>query len=264
VYVASQRIDEKDQIMATFERNTYPSHGNGRYLATSFALHMILFSAITFLVIQEEIIIAKPLPMNVSVLLVDAAEHCPFKEEPKTAETIKPVVQKQEPVKVAKVTPVAKPIEQKIPIQEKAVETQPIKPVATITPSHQSTPMPIPQNVQSAPSTRSEIPKVAPAAKSVEAPITPAVFNAAYLNNPKPLYPKISKRLGEEGIVLLKVRVLADGTAGSVSLLKSSDFDRLDQSALEAVKQWKFVAAKQGDKNIESWVSVPIAFKLDS
>lgn len=247
--------------MATVNGNTYPSHGNGRYLATSFAIHIILFSAITFLVIQEEIIIAKPLPMSVSVMLVDATEHCPFKQEPKAIEPIKPVVQKQEPVKVAKVTPVAKPIEQKIPIQEKSVETQP---VAAITPSVQSTPMPIQQHTQSVPSARSEIPKVAPVAKSVEAPITPAVFNAAYLNNPKPFYPKISKRLGEEGIVLLKVRVLADGTAGSVSLLKSSDFDRLDQSAIEAVKQWKFVAAKQGDKNIESWVSVPISFKLDS
>lgn len=251
--------------MATMNGNTYPSHGNGRYLATSFAIHIILFSAITFLVIQEEIIIAKPLPVSVSVMLVDATEHCPFKQEPKAVEPIKPIVQKPEQVKMAKVTPIIKPMEQiKTPVQEKAVETQPIKPVATIIPSHQSTLMPIPQNVQSAPSIRSEIPKVAPAAKSVEAPITPAVFNAAYLNNPKPLYPKISKRLGEEGIVLLKVWVLADGTAGSVSLLKSSDFDRLDQSAIEAVKQWKFVAAKQGDKNIESWVSVPIAFKLDS
>jgi len=249
--------------MATFERNTYPSHGNGRYLATSFALHMILFSSIIFLVIEEEITMAKPLPMSVSVMLVDAAEHCPFKEEPKAVEPIKPVVQEQ--VKIAKVTPVAKPIEQSItPVQEKAVETQPIKPVASITPSHQSTSMPILQNTLSAPSTRSEIPKVAQVAKSVETPITPAVFNAAYLNNPKPFYPKISKRLGEEGVVLLKVRVLADGTAGSVSLLKSSDFDRLDQSAIEAVKQWKFVAAKQGEKAVESWVSVPIAFKLDS
>ena len=247
--------------MATINGNTYPTRGNGRYLATSLAFHMILFSAITFLVIEEEITTAKPLPMSVSVMLVDATEHCPFKQEPKIVEPIKPVVQKPEQVKVVKVTPVAKLIEQtKTLVQEKVVETQPIKTVTSAMPSVQSTPMPTPQNTQSAPIA----PKAAPVAKSVEAPITPAIFNAAYLNNPKPHYPKISKRLGEEGVVLLKVRVLADGTAGSVTILKSSEFDRLDQSALESVKQWKFIAAKQGEKAVESWVSVPVSFKLDT
>lgn len=239
--------------MAIFNGNTYTSHGNGRYLATSFAIHMILFSAITFLVIQEEITIAKPLPMSVSVMLVDATEHCPFKQEPKAVEPIKPVVQKQEQVKVAKVTPIVKSIEEfKNPIQDKVSETQPVKTVAALTPPVQSTSVVAPKNTQPSPLARSEI------------PITPAIFNAAYLNNPKPHYPKISKRLGEEGVVLLKVRVLADGTAGSVTILKSSEFDRLDQSALESVKQWKFIAAKQGEKAVESWVSVPVSFKLDT
>jgi len=244
--------------MATFERNTYPSHGNGRYLATSFALHMILFSSIIFLVIEEEITTAKPLPMSVSVMLVDAAEQCPFNKEEQPSLPQKEVISKP----IEKVTPITKSVEavKASPPVEKAVETQPFKSVEQTTPV--ASPAPIASTPVAQPSSVVQKAPVTP--KAVETPIIAAVFNAAYLNNPKPVYPKISKRLGEEGIVLLKVRVLADGTAGSVSVLKSSDFDRLDQSALEAVREWKFVAAKQGERAVESWVSVPVSFKLDA
>lgn len=90
----------------------------------------------------------------------------------------------------------------------------------------------------------------------------PASFTADYLKNPHPPYPSISRRLGEEGKVLLKVQVLSDGTAGAVTVQKGSGFERLDESAINSVKNWRFVPAKKGSQSISSWVVVPIVFSL--
>lgn len=248
--------------MAASTERAYASRRNGRYLATSAAIHGVLFAALTAFVVEEKINPVKPLPMNVTVILTDVAEYCPFKKEEQLPLPQKAVISKSVVNPIEKRTPIAKPLDavKAAPSVEKAVETHPVKSVEQAVPV--ASPAPIVSTSVTHPSPIVQKAPMTP--KTVEAPIIAAVFNAAYLNNPKPHYPKISKRLGEEGVVLLKVRVLVDGTAGSVSILKSSEYDRLDQSALEAVKNWKFVAAKQGDKSIDSWVSVPVAFKLDS
>ena len=93
--------------------------------------------------------------------------------------------------------------------------------------------------------------------------ITKPKLDANYLHNPKPEYPDLSIRLHEEGIVMLKVFVSSSGFAGRVLIEKSSGFERLDNSALLVVKKWRFIAAKQGEENISSWVVVPVSFKLE-
>ncbi|WP_371323935.1 energy transducer TonB [Dechloromonas sp. ZY10] len=92
---------------------------------------------------------------------------------------------------------------------------------------------------------------------------TPARFDAAYLNNPRPAYPPLSRRLGEEGKVLLRVRVAADGHALTVDVDKSSNFPRLDEAARQAVSRWRFVPARRGDEAVEATVIVPMVFRLD-
>ena len=94
--------------------------------------------------------------------------------------------------------------------------------------------------------------------------VSAARFDAAYLQNPKPNYPALSRRLGEEGKVLLKVRVGSDGRPLAVELEKSSNFERLDNAARQVVQSWRFVPAKRGDEAIEATVVVPIIFRLDS
>lgn len=113
---------------------------------------------------------------------------------------------------------------------------------------------------------------VAPTVTSVEAPpravAEPVVeaprFNAAYLNNPPPAYPLSARRRGIEGRVMVRAEVQADGTCSRVELKKTSGFDPLDQAALEAVKKWRFVAARRGSQPISAWVEVPITFKLEN
>jgi protein TonB len=93
--------------------------------------------------------------------------------------------------------------------------------------------------------------------------VTPPRFDAAYLANPAPPYPGMSRRLGEEGRVLLRVRVGADGLPTQVEIAQSSGFPRLDAAAREAVRGWKFVPARQGERAVAASVNVPIAFKLN-
>jgi periplasmic protein TonB len=94
--------------------------------------------------------------------------------------------------------------------------------------------------------------------------VTAARFDADYLSNPKPVYPVASRRMGEEGKVVLRVHVAADGAARAVEVKQSCGFPRLDEAAKAAVEQWRFVPARRGGDAVDSWVSVPIVFSLQS
>jgi len=88
------------------------------------------------------------------------------------------------------------------------------------------------------------------------------VFNAAYLNNPAPSYPTGAKRKGVEGKVLISVLVKTDGTAAIAKVQKSSGSNDLDEAALEAVKDWKFIPARRSGQIVEASVIVPVEFRI--
>lgn len=106
-------------------------------------------------------------------------------------------------------------------------------------------------------------PPAPPAPAAPPAPVTPPRFNAAYLNNPAPVYPPMLRRTGEEGKVVLRVFVTAEGAAGNVQVLHSSGSPLFDEAALTAVRKWRFVPARRGDTPIAEWVQVPIEFRLN-
>lgn len=95
-------------------------------------------------------------------------------------------------------------------------------------------------------------------------PVTQPIFNADYLENPAPSYPQSSRRLGEQGRVVLRVLVNPRGGADEVQVRTSSGHPRLDDSARNTVRRWKFVPAKRGDEAVAAWVLIPISFRLDS
>lgn len=100
----------------------------------------------------------------------------------------------------------------------------------------------------------------APAAESLSAPS----YQAAYLNNPQPAYPLLSRKQREEGTVRLRVLVSAAGRAEQVRVHTGSGHERLDRAALAAVQEWRFVPARRGEQNVSGWVEVPIQFKLEN
>lgn len=109
-------------------------------------------------------------------------------------------------------------------------------------------------------------PVALPASQSAEkttAVETPVIFDAAYLRNPPPDYPMQSRRLEEEGVVKLLVRVSPEGVPMNVELAQSSGFKRLDTAAQEAVRQWHFVPAKRNGQAVSASVIVPLRFRLN-
>lgn len=142
-----------------------------------------------------------------------------------------------------------------IPEKKAAEKAAPVKRAAQPKKTAKASPLPVRKSAQVLHNAREQT--------AVLAPITPAQFDAAYLNNPPPAYPALSRRLGEQGSVVLAVYVSENGRAENVTLKKSSGYGRLDRAAMAAVSGWHFAAARQGEQLVASWVNVPVKFVLE-
>lgn len=191
------------------------------------------------------------------------ASAVPSTETTLTVQMIPPVPQ-QTSLPTREVTPTP-PSPRPQPVEKKR------KPVAKAAPPTPTSPTPtlvseMPAATIGEPSTNQEAapPPSAPAASTPAAPavLTQPHFNADYLRNPAPAYPAQSRRLGEEGKVILRVFVTVEGQAGQVELRTSSGSTRLDHAAQEAVARWKFEPARRGSEAVSAWVLVPIVFSL--
>jgi periplasmic protein TonB len=83
-----------------------------------------------------------------------------------------------------------------------------------------------------------------------------------YRETPKPNYPESARRKGREGTVLLRVLVNEEGRAKAIEINKSSGDDALDRAAREAIQGWRFIPARYGEKVVESWIRIPVDFRL--
>jgi len=82
--------------------------------------------------------------------------------------------------------------------------------------------------------------------------------------NPKPPYPLLSRRMGEQGAVDLKLCIDKRGLVESIHLAKSSGYQKLDQSAIETVKKWRFTAIDTGVETSFNCYHLPIHFTLQA
>jgi len=104
--------------------------------------------------------------------------------------------------------------------------------------------------------------RVDPNAVATKAAETDPVFDAAYLNNPAPEYPTSAKQRNIQGKVLLNVVVKVDGTPAQVMISRSSGSSLLDEAAVDAVKQWRFIPARRSGESVQANVIVPVEFKI--
>lgn len=102
-----------------------------------------------------------------------------------------------------------------------------------------------------------------PVAAAVGPQIELPSSDADYLQNPKPAYPAQSRRMGEQGKVIVRVLIGADGLAHKAEIRQSSGFERLDESALNTVKNWRYVPGKRAGVVEAMWFSVPINYVLE-
>lgn len=91
-------------------------------------------------------------------------------------------------------------------------------------------------------------------------PATPA--RPLYRVNPEPPYPATARRRRQEGLVILRLHVTAEGRAAHLQVAQSSGFQSLDEAALVALKSWEFEPARIGAAPVSSEIEVPVRFKL--
>ena len=75
-------------------------------------------------------------------------------------------------------------------------------------------------------------------------------------------YPRASKILDEQGVVILSVLIGIDGRPLEIIIGASSGHGRLDQAARAAVAHWRFRPVTRDGVPIETWTKLPIAFRL--
>jgi len=85
---------------------------------------------------------------------------------------------------------------------------------------------------------------------------------AGFTHRISPKYPERARRKGWEGTTLLRVLIDRRGKSKAIQVSQSSGFAALDRAAVKAVKQWRFYPAQNGNGQVESWVRVPIIFRL--
>ena len=145
--------------------------------------------------------------------------------------------------------------------QQQPVATPTAAPPSAATKAEQTTPSSAPAS-QKAPATPAATPAQTGQAKGAPTFSLPS-SEAHGLNNPKPAYPRLSRRLNEQGQVVIRVFVGADGSPQQGEITTSSGFDRLDQEALRTVMRWRFVPGQRLGTPEAMWFNVPVNFVLE-
>jgi protein TonB len=145
--------------------------------------------------------------------------------------------------------------------QQQPAVTQTAVPPSTATKAEQTTPSNAAavRNAETTPAARPAQTGTSQGAPAFSLPSS----EAHGLNNPKPAYPRVSRRLNEQGQVVIRVFVAADGSAQQGEVKTSSGYDRLDQEALRTVLRWRFVPGQRFGTPEAMWFNVPVNFVLE-
>lgn len=160
-----------------------------------------------------------------------------------------------------------------VPVQQQVVKTRTPTPPPAPRPMAIADPTPTPNAPTGVATPQPPAPPiaepvaVAPAAPPAAPPAPPRVVlpstDADYLNNPKPSYPAMSQRLGEQGKVLVRVFIGIDGVPDKAEVKRSSGYERLDASALAYILKCRFVAGKVNGTPQPMWYEAPVHYVLE-
>ena len=157
---------------------------------------------------------------------------------------------------------------QSLPLQEQPQNRQAVSAALSVNrePNHR-TPQPQPPtsdkdqpSLSKASRPASDQPALRPAARAAPARV---VYKPGVKKQTPPVYPPRAIALGQEGKVLLDVRLRGDGRPDKLRLLRSSGYPLLDTAALDSVKNWLFHSPHaDGQPQPGVWVRVPVRFEL--
>lgn len=93
-------------------------------------------------------------------------------------------------------------------------------------------------------------------------PVSAGDLSASMIHAPPPRYPRESRRVREQGTVLLGVLLGADGNVVDITIARSSGHRRLDEAALSAVRKWRWRPTIRQGVAVQVRGSVEIPFML--
>jgi len=223
-------------LPATSFVSPYFSQQLRRYLplVIVIGLHAAFFYALRSGMLHQAARSALPKEIYVRLISEEPAPH-PQPAEPKTVPVVKKSVPRPKPKPVIKHEPSPKAISEPTP------PAPPQPPVEAAPPSPPAPPAP-PAPAQ-------------PAAPKI-------VSGVAYINAPRPVYPPLDARMGNEGTVTLRVLINEKGRAEKVDIRKSSGSQRMDDAARDAVMRALFKPYIEDGKAIPVYAIIPINFTL--
>ncbi len=102
----------------------------------------------------------------------------------------------------------------------------------------------------------------APAEQKASRTVTTSPEPLPSYSNPKPVYPELARKRGQEGRVLLSADIDEKGELTELRVDKSSGFSLLDEAALKAVRRWRFKPALRAGMPVKGTALIPIEFLL--
>jgi len=203
---------------------------------------LALHGALLYVAMSYKLI---PPPQEAVTLFVNLINPPPKKEEPPPPEPPKPPPKKVELVKEKPIVrPPAPILVAEVPVTS---ETEPVAPP------------PPPQPIIETP----PAPAVEEPAKPAQPVMMSSELSLACPDRNPPTYPAISRRLGEQGQVKLKVELDEAGRVISARVAESSGYKRLDEAGLAAVKNWRCNAATRDGKAVRAFALQPFDFILN-
>lgn len=149
--------------------------------------------------------------------------------------------------------------------QPKPVPAARVQPVVIAPPPIVSIAAPAPPVVATAPTPpqpRMVVVSAAPAAPA--GPVSVSDLSTKLIEGKPPRYPLESRRKHEQGTVVLDILLNTDGTVASLSIARSSGFDRLDKAALDAVRKWRWSPTIRGGEAVAVRGTFDFPFTLQS
>ena len=106
----------------------------------------------------------------------------------------------------------------------------------------------------------------APVAPPPPAPAPPRNLSASSVQYLEPLqvdYPRLSKRLGETGVVMLRIFIDEAGRVRDAQVSRTSGHPRLDDAAMAAVQKARFKPPSENGQAVSGYAQVPVDFQLE-
>jgi periplasmic protein TonB len=153
------------------------------------------------------------------------------------------------------------PTPKTVPVARQAPAIAPPVPVA-VRSAEPAITLPQTQIAEAAPTVAPAAP-VAAAPAVVAQPATPrTVSSVEYIRPPQPVYPAISRRLGETGVVVLRILIGEKGLPEQVLVQKSSGSANLDEAGRQAALRALFKPHMEDGKPVAVFALVPLNFQL--